>query len=119
MATQTKPRRAASAPQGRFGRGGTAQRRGPALRRRREPEPTGVKKLIGALFPAAAGKKATPNSKKSAAGGFALAAAAAGMLFKNRDKLAQHRHKRTGTPATDSKPTAPPATADGSPNSNI
>ena len=120
MATQTKSRRASSAPQGRFARGGTAPRRGPALRRRREPEPTGVKKLIGGLLPAAAAKKATPNSKKGAAGGFALAAAAAaGMAFKNRDKLAQLRHKRSGMPATDSKTTAPPATADGSPNSGV
>ena len=106
---QVKSRRASSAPQGRFGRGGTAPRRGPALRRRREPEPTGVKKLIGGLLPAAA-KKATPNSKKGPAGGFALAAAAAaGMAFKNRDKLAQLPHKRSPTPATDSKTTAPPA----------
>jgi hypothetical protein len=119
MATQTKPHRALSAPQGRFGRGGTVQRRGPALRRRREPEPTGVKKLIGGLFPAAAAKKATPNSKKGAAGGIALAAAAVSMLVMNRDKLAQRRHKHTGTPATDSTPTAPPAAADGRPNSGL
>jgi hypothetical protein len=85
-----------------------------ALRRRHGPEPTGVKKLIGGLLPAAAAKKATPNSKKGDAGGFALAAAApAAMAFKNHDKLAQLRHKRSGTPATDSKTTAPRATADG------
>jgi hypothetical protein len=119
MATQTKPRRASSALQGRSARGGTAPNRGPALRRRREPEPTGIKKLIGGLLPAAAAKKATPNSKKGAAGGFALVAAAAGMAFKNRDKLAQLRHKRSGTPTTDSKPTAPPAAANGSPSSGL
>jgi hypothetical protein len=119
MATQTKPRRASSAPQRRFGRGGAAPRRGPALRRRREPEPTGIKKLIGGLLPATAAKKATPNSKRGAAGGLALAAAAAGMAFKNRDRLAQLRHKRSGTPATENKTTAPPATADGSPGSGL
>jgi hypothetical protein len=79
-----------------------------------------VKKLIGGLLPAAAAKKATPNSKMGAAGGFALAAAAAaGMAFKHRDKLAQLRHKRSHTPVTDNKTTAPPATADGSPNSSV
>ena len=78
-----------------------------------------MKKLIGGLLPAAA-KKTTPNYKNSDAGGFALAAAAAaGMAFKNRDKLAQLRHKRSHTPITDSKTTTPPATADGSPNSAV
>ena len=77
-----------------------------------------MKKLIGGLLPAAAAKKATPNSKNGATGALALAAAA-GMAFKNRDKLAQLRHKRSGMPTTDSKTTTPPATADGSPNSGV
>jgi len=50
---------------------------------------------MGGIRPSAAGKKAAPSSKKSAAGRFALVAAAAGMLFKNRDKIAQLRRKRS------------------------
>ena len=51
-----------------------------------QPEPSGLSKIMGAL-PISAAKKATPSSKKGKAGGFALAAAAAGMAFKNRGRL--------------------------------
>jgi hypothetical protein len=95
MATQTKPRRASSGQQGRYARGSAAARRRPVLPRRRQPQPTGLKNVMGGIRPGAAGKKAAPSSKKSAAGGFALVAAAAGMLFKNRDKIAQLRRKRS------------------------
>jgi hypothetical protein len=118
MATQTKPRRASSVSQGRFARRSTAPSRGLARRRRRVPEPTGVKKLIVGLLSVVTAKKATPNSKKGAAGGLAIAAAA-GMVFKNRNKLAQLRQKRSGTPATESEATAAPAPADGSPSSGL
>ena len=119
MATQTKPRRASSAPQGRFARGATAPSRGPVLRRRRPPEPTGLKKVMGGIHPGAAAKKAGPNSKKGAAGGFALVAAAAGLVFKNRDKLAQLRHQRSRTPAAEGEAAAPPATGYTSPSSGL
>jgi hypothetical protein len=54
--------------------------------RRQQPEPTGLSKVMGAL-PISAARKATPSSRKGKAGGLALAAAAAGMAFKNRGKL--------------------------------
>jgi hypothetical protein len=74
-----------TATTGRYSRG-SAQRRGRGLGRK-PPEPTGIKKLVGAVVPGAAAKKAAPSSKTGKAGGLALAAAAAGMAFKNRDKL--------------------------------
>jgi hypothetical protein len=101
MATRTKTGRASSAGQGRFTRPASTPRRGiPAQAlRRRQPEPSGFKKLAGALVPAAAARKAAPGSKKGKAGGFALAAAAAGMAFKNRDKLARLRRRGSGASA--------------------
>ena len=86
MTTRTKNGRAASAGQGGFARSAST------LRRRREPEPSGLKKLAGGVRPAS---KDAPRSKKGKAGGFALAAAAAGMAFKNRGKLAQLRRRRS------------------------
>ena len=86
-----------SAPQGRYAR--SAAHRGQGLRRRRPNEPKGMKKMLGAvgsMLPGAAAKKAAPSSKKGKAGGLALAAAAAGMAFKNRDKLGQLRHRNDG-----------------------
>lgn len=96
--------RTSGAGQGRFARataGGTARSQG--LRRRKPPEPTGMKKVLSAVLPSAAAKKAAPSSKKGKAGGLALVAAAAGMAIKNRGKLSQMRHKGTGadtSPAT-------------------
>ena len=102
--------RQATAGQGRFPRTGryarttaTPRRMTPTqgLRRRRQPPPSGIKKAVTALLPTAAAKKATPGSKKGKAGGLALVAAAAGMAFKNRDKLGELRRKQTGgTPST-------------------
>ena len=135
MATSTKTGRASSAGQGRFtrststrtgrasspGRGryarstSTPRRRIPTPgMRRRQPEPSGLKKVMGALVPTAAAKKATPRSKKGKAGGLALVAAAAGMAFKNRDKLGELRRKDQGgsspTPTGVDNAAAPPAT---------
>jgi hypothetical protein len=83
MATQTRTR------PGRYARTTSTPRRfSPAQGlRRRQPEPTGIKKVVGKVVPAGAVKKATPGSRKGKAGGLALVAAAAGMAFKNRDKL--------------------------------
>jgi hypothetical protein len=119
MATQTKPRRASSAPQGRFARGTRAPSRGPLARRRRPPEPTGLKKVVGGMLPGAAAKKAVPSSKKGAAGGLALAAAAAGVAFRKRDKLAQLRGQRSHAPAADSGSAVPPATGNNTPVSGL
>jgi hypothetical protein len=119
MATQTKSRRAPSAPRGRYARGTTARRRSSIRRARRRPQPTGLKKALGGILPGAAGKKAAPTSKKGAAGGLALVAAAGGMLFKNRDKLAQLRRKRSGSPATARDKTAPPAAPGGRASSGL
>jgi hypothetical protein len=122
-ATRTPGRRAPAqsrrrAPtQSRYAR--AAAHRGQGLRRRKPPKPTGIKKVLGAagsVLPGAAAKKAAPSSKKGKAGGLALAAAAAGMAFKNRDKLGQLRHKDEGAPTGTTTPesnhtaTVPPAT---------
>ena len=101
--TRSTPRTPAPGA-GRFPRSTPTPRRtaaGRGLRRRRQPEPSGFKKLIGAVLPAATAKKAAPRSKKGKAGGFALAAAAAGMAFKNRDKLGRNRSSRSDEPAGD------------------
>jgi hypothetical protein len=101
MATRTKTSRASSAGQGRFARSTSAPRKSrPAqgLRRRRQPEPTGIKKVMGTVLPAGAAKKAAPSSRKGkAGGGVALAAAAAGMAFKNRDRIPGLRRKGSQT----------------------
>jgi hypothetical protein len=67
------------------------------LRRRRQPAPSGVKKLVNAVN-AATARKAVPNSKKGRAGGLALVAAALGMAIKNRDRLPGRRGKDARTP---------------------
>jgi hypothetical protein len=110
MATRTKPRHAPSGPRGRYARGATAPRRVPGLRRRRH-EPTGLKKVLGGIRPGVGARKAAPRSKKGAAGGLALVAAVAGVVFKHRGKITQLSHQR----AADGVTTAP-ATVDGSPS---
>ena len=79
------------------------------LRRRRQPAPSGVKKLVNAVN-ADTARKAVPNSKKGRAGGLALVAAALGMAIKNRDRLPGRRAKdadaRTpGMPDSSTPPT--------------
>jgi hypothetical protein len=129
MAVSTRTGRQAGAGQGRFVRSTSTRtgrryartasaprRRTPTqgLRRRRQEPPSGVKKFLTALLPTAAAKKAAPSSKKSKAGGFALVAAAAGMAFKNRDKLGELRRRQNGgtstTPTGVEGASAPPAT---------
>jgi hypothetical protein len=93
MATATRNRpRAHRAGTGRDARAATNRTQG--LRRRRQPQPTGVRKLLTRV-PVRAAKQTAPSSKKGKAGGLALAAAAAGMAFKYRDKLAR---KGSGAP---------------------
>jgi hypothetical protein len=102
MAAPTSTRRGSAT--GRFARASGANR-SQGLRRRRPPEPTGFKKVLGAVLPAAAAKQAAPSSKKGKAGGLALAAAAAGVVFKNRDKLNQMR--RGGATHASTPPSTP------------
>ena len=94
-ATRTTRRTStSSAGQGRFARNAMTRTQG--LVRRKPPKPTGMKKVTGvitAALPTAAAKKATPSSKKGAAGSIALLAAAAGMAIKNRDKLSRMTHR--------------------------
>jgi len=98
MATGTRTGRASSAGEGRFARSTSTPRRSnpvQGLRRRRQPAPTGLKKVMGGVLSAGAAKKAAPGSRKGKAGGMVLAAAAAGMAFKNRGKVAGMRRKDT------------------------
>jgi hypothetical protein len=95
MAGATKTRRPRS-QQGRYARAGG--RRSQGLRRRRQPKQSGLKRMVGAVIPAAAAKKAAPSSKKGRAGGVAMLAAAAGVAFKNRDKLRRPGRRDTPTP---------------------
>jgi len=95
--------RTAGTPQGRFARSASTPRRSKpsqGLRRRRPPEPSGVKKVIGAMIPASAAKKAAPSSKKGKVGALALVAGAAGMAFKNRDKLSELRRRDSDADTT-------------------
>jgi hypothetical protein len=117
MPAPTRTGRTSRTGQGRFARSTSTPRRSiptQGLRRRREPQRSGLQKAIGALLPAAAAKKATPSSKKGKAGGVALAAAAAGMAFKNRRKIGDLRRKDSGaaptTPTSVDNASPPPAT---------
>jgi hypothetical protein len=107
MAQTARMSRRGAPAQGRYAR--AAAHRGQGLRRRKPPEPTGIKKVLSAVLPGAAAKKAAPSSKKGKAGGLALAADAAGVAFKNRDKLAQLRHKDGGGNAAPTTPNGTPA----------
>jgi hypothetical protein len=100
MASGTRTSRASSDGRGRFARSTSTPRRSspvPGLHRRRQPEPTGLKKVMGTVVSASAAKKAAPSSRKGKAGGVALAAAAAGVAFKNRDRLPGLRRKGSQT----------------------
>jgi uncharacterized membrane protein YebE (DUF533 family) len=114
MPTQTRSSRAPSYGRGRFARSASSPRRSiptPGLRRRRQPEPSGLKKVVSAVVPAAAAKKATPSSKKGKAGGLALIAAVAGMAFKNRDKLRRSESGAAAPPAESANTSSPTAGA--------
>ena len=94
---------------GRFPRTGTAQvstRRAPARKsggpvgrigRRKAKQPTGIAGALARLLPTGAAAKATPGSKTGKAGGIAALAAAAGVAYRNREKLsAMLNRKRAG-----------------------
>jgi hypothetical protein len=118
MPTQTSTRRPSPnrQRQARFTRGTAAPARRTSLRPRRRSQPSGLKKLVGGVLPTGGGKRAAKSSNKGALGGLgaALAAGAAGLAFKNRDKLSQLRNRgQNSTPAA-VEPAVPPATADSS-----
>ena len=103
--TRTRP-----AGPGRFARPGAAHRPRTStrtrpyarVRPRRQPQKTGMAKLLERLPTASGGKAA--GSKKGKAGGFAaLAAAAAGLAYRNRDKLGGLMSRKRGD-----DPAAPP-----------
>jgi hypothetical protein len=113
MPAYTKTGRAPSYGRGRYARSTSTPRRTiatPGLRRRRQPQPSGLKKVMSAVVPAAAAKKAAPSSKKGMAGGLAVIAAAAGMAFKNRDKL-RRGDSRAPEPTAPSGNTSSPSSA--------
>jgi uncharacterized membrane protein YebE (DUF533 family) len=121
MATtsRTKPRSPGTA---RFARAGASPGRRAArstartspyarVRSRRQPQKTGIAKAIEMLPTGAAGKAA--GSKSGKAGGFAALAAAAGLAFRNRDKLGGLLNRTRGkdaqrAPQSPETPTAPP-----------
>jgi hypothetical protein len=103
-----------AASHGRFMRSTSTPRRTiptPGLRRRRPPQRSGVMKVVAAIAPVATAKKATPSSKKGKAGGLALIAAAAGMAFKNRDKLRRSDSGATASTAPSGNTSSPQAGA--------
>jgi hypothetical protein len=95
MATGTRTGRASSAGKSRFARSTPTPRRSIPTQglRRRQPEPSGLKKVMSGLLPAAAAKQAAPGSRKGKAGGLALVAAAAGLAFKNRGRISGLRRR--------------------------
>ena len=113
---------------GRFARPGAAQtrarrttpRRTPATRtaprgrtpqmparfsRSKPKQKTGIAGALTGLLPTGAASKATPNSKKGKAGGFAAIAGLAGVAFKNRDKLSGMLGRKGGGEQHASQPT--------------
>ena len=114
---------------GRFARPGAAQtrarrttpRRTPATRtaprgrtpqmparfsRNKPKQKTGIAGTLTGLLPTGAASKATPSTKKGKAGGFAALAAAAGVAFKNRDKLGGMLNRKGGDQRSPSQPTS-------------
>jgi hypothetical protein len=98
MAGATKTRRT-HGHQGRYARASTHRTQG--LRRRRQQKQNVMSRMLGAVRSGTATKRAAPTSKT--AGGLAVLAAAAGVAFKNRDKL-----KRSGG-GNDAAPPSSPA----------
>jgi hypothetical protein len=89
--------RASRAPQpGRFSRQ-TASKPRPRVRgRKSKQQKGGLAATLTGMLPTGAASKATPSSRKGKAGGFAALAAAAGVAFRNRDKLTGMLNRRRG-----------------------
>jgi hypothetical protein len=117
MPTTTRaPRtRRAAAPQRRGIAGGWLQRGRP------QPKPpSSAKKALTALTGALPGRRSTPAPGKSRragkTGGLAVLAGAAGLAFKNRDRISALIKRKRSDPAPDSPdgaPTGTPATTGG------
>jgi hypothetical protein len=131
MSSPTHARRSATAATGRFSRSGTtrSQRRRPAVPQRRgiaggwlqRSQPTQSRRtrmlnsVTGAL-PGSSKGRSTSSSKsgrRGKAGGLALLAGAAGLLFKNRDKVASLARRNDAgrndyQPVPDATPVTPP-----------
>ena len=79
--------------------------------RRKQPQKKGLATTLTSLLPTGAAAKATPGSKKGKAGGFAALTAAAGLAFRNRDKLTSMLGRKDE--AQDNPPVTPaPPTTD-------
>jgi hypothetical protein len=92
------------------GIGGMMQRRP----QKRKKSASGITGMLGALkgaLPGRGGAKASSSSGRGKKGaGVALATAAAGVAFSNRDKLGSLMHRKSGpTDASEPAPAAPPA----------
>jgi hypothetical protein len=89
--TRSRPRgsarfgRAATPPSGRFGRPATPRPR--VNVRKRQPQPSGVGKLLQGLTKKKSGTSRGKGAGAKAPAGAALLFSAAGLAFKNRDKL--------------------------------
>jgi hypothetical protein len=94
-------------PRGRRATGGAGHAR-PLAVRRRKPQKSGTAQALETLTGLVAGKKAASGGAKGAkaAGGMAMLTAAAGLAFKNRDKLTAMLKRDGGPPQGD--PSAPP-----------
>jgi hypothetical protein len=119
--TTRRPRSRSTANAGRFGRhpaGGTPGRRpavatrhgvaGGWLQRRRRPKQSALKRAMSGVsgaLPKRAKKGASParGGQRGKVGGLAVLAGAAGLIFKNRDKVASMARR-------DSAPTTPTPT---------
>ena len=127
--TRTSPRArarfsrtTAPSPRGRVLRPGTGQmrpRRTPArtpvqtmrpagrITRRKAKQPTGIAGALARLLPTGAAAKATPGSKTGKAGGIAAMAAAAGVAYRNRDKLTAMLNRKRASTESNPAPVTP------------
>ncbi len=119
MSTRTRAQHQSSSSTRRFAKpGAKPQGRRPAaagrpraigVARRRKPPKSSTAKALEALTGLVGGKKASGTGAKGAkaGAGVAMLTAAAGLAFKNRDKLTSMLKRDGGAPATDAS--APPA----------
>jgi hypothetical protein len=118
MPTSTRPRRSSAAPAGRFGRSASTrpagragrrpavpQRRGVAggwLQRRQPQKQSQLKRMLGGLSGALPGRgkrqstSSTKGGRRGKVGGLALLAGAAGLVLKNRDRVASLARRDEG-----------------------
>jgi hypothetical protein len=131
MSTPTRTRRSSAPATGRFGRSTTkrasarpARRRGLAggrLQRSRRQRPSGLKRTLSGMTGAVSGllaKRRSTSSRNSGrrgkAGGLALLAGAAGLAFRNRDRLGSFaRRSDESQPVPGGTPVSPDTTGAG------